>query len=333
MQIILGIETSCDETAVAIINDKKETLAHVISSHNVSKYGGIVPEIISRGHENCIVNFIEEALDVANISYSDLTSVAATAGPGLSGGLWVGLNAAKSISSIMKIPLIAVNHVEAHLLMPRYFDNDASPNSEFPFIAVLLSGGHSLIVYAEEFGKYKILGKSLDDSVGECFDKVARTIGLEYPGGPEIEKRAQKGDHKKYNIPFALKEGINMSFSGIKTFILRLWEKESKNPKEHETLSIVNDISASFQSRISEIIFEKITNAIKITGCNKVIVSGGVASNKNLRQKLEPIGCIFPPIEYCTDNGVMIAWAGYERLSRGFISDIEQKIMPSWSLD
>ena len=279
---ILGIETSCDETAAAIVSSKKEIIANrVFSQHEFhSPYMGIVPEIAARNHLEKIDSVILSALKEGNVSFKDIDAVAVTAGPGLTGGLLVGLMTAKIISLLSNITFVAVNHLEAHALTARLTNN-----IEFPYLLVLLSGGHSEFIIVRDVGNYKKIGGTIDDAVGEAFDKTARLLGLQFPGGPALEKSAKSGNPKKFQFPRPLtdKDNVDLSLAGLKTAV---WKLAENNSPLNE--SIVSDIAASFQQAVVDILKNKIIKALKIfraecSGTTRLVVAGGVASNKKIR--------------------------------------------------
>ncbi len=333
--ISLGIESSCDDTAVAIINDKNEILAHQIITQfdEHSKYGGVVPEIASRSHLNYVDKLIKNALIEAQITINDIDVICAGSGPGLIGGLIVGSSIAKSIAYSLQKPFVAVNHLEAHALMPMMFNKDL----KFPYMLLLVSGGHTQILKVYGVGQYKLLGTTIDDACGECFDKVAKMLGWDYMGGKEIEKSAQKGDETKYDFPRPMlhSHDLNFSFSGLKT-ALRTQIEKLNNIDE----TTKNDICASFQASIIDIINKKLTDALKMNNDVKYLVAGGgVSSNSQIRKTLENIGnklninVSFAPPKYCTDNGVMIAYAGLLNYQNGKTSPYTTTPKPRWNLE
>ena len=339
--IILGIETSCDETAVSIIqeneNNKPSILSNIISSQvDVHKeFGGVVPELAARSHIEKIDLIAKKAIEESKIKIKDIDAVAATAGPGLIVCLSVGLNFGKTIALSLKKPFIAVNHLEGHALSPKL-------NSEidYPYLLLLISGGHSQFLNVQGLGKYKRLGTTIDDAVGEAFDKTAKLIGIEFPGGPKIEEYAKLGDKNYYTLPKPIinRGGCNLSFAGLKTAVLKI-SKTIKSDKEKYNLA------ASFQKTIEEILCEKSKVAFKEFKKNSkakkniFVIAGGVASNKNIRQKLtdlclkENFDPIFPPINLCSDNAAMIAMVGLEKYKLGIIDNLDFPVKPRWPLD
>lgn len=331
---ILGIETSCDETAAAVVTGDKQILSNIVMSQisEHEPYGGVVPEIAARAHINAMDFVITEALKKAGISsYNELDAIAVTAGPGLIGGVMVGVMYAKAISSVTGLPIIAVNHLEGHALTARL--NDDIP---FPFLLLLMSGGHCQILSVEGLGKYKKIGGTIDDALGEAFDKVAKMMDLPYPGGPQIEKIAQNGNSKRFNLPRPMlrRKGADFSFSGLKTSVRNEIIKLGTLTEQDKA-----DIAASFQECVTEIILDRLKNAFKAYKGNKTLVfAGGVAANKFLRNKIENFstnnGYILkvPPVKLCTDNGAMIAWAGAERMMAGIVDDLSFTPKARWPL-
>lgn len=312
--LILGIESSCDDTSVAVLNHRK-VCANVTANQDIhAQYGGVVPEWASRAHQQNIVPTVHRALQLAKVSPKELSAVAFTAGPGLLGSLLVGTSFAKSTAMALHIPLLQINHMEAHILA--HFINDGSPTPSFPFLCLTVSGGHSQIVRVNAPGKYRILGQTIDDAAGEAFDKAAKIMGLPYPGGPVIDKHAQKGNPLHYSFSKPHIKGYDYSFSGLKTSILYYLQKQTKeNPdfiKEN-----LNDLCASIQHTIVEILWEKLSKATQEEGINQVALAGGVAANSALRKRLNDAAIAnnwqvyIPKMEYCTDNGAMIGIAGY----------------------
>lgn len=343
--IVLGIESSCDETAVAIVNDKKEILGEALLSQEEHRaFGGVVPEIAARSHLEHIDNMLEQCIRKANIKLEDIDAVAAASGPGLIGGVIVGVMTAKALSIALNKPFVAVNHLEGHALAAR-ISNDVT----FPYLLLLVSGGHCQILVVKDVNEYERLGTTIDDAVGEAFDKVAKMLGLGYPGGPAVEKLAASGDENRFTLPRPLigVPDCNLSFSGLKTAVRKIVETYSQDgeiahadiPKQD-----IADICACFQATATDCLCRKLNRAIKYfkekhpEGKN-LVVSGGVASNTYLRNALQKLatenGLIFaaPPIRFCTDNGVMIAWAGLERFKKGYTNELDFKPRPRWPLD
>lgn len=335
---ILGIESSCDETAVAIVNDQKDILANNLLSQIQlhKKFGGVVPEIAARSHIEYLPNLLSDSLLQANISLNQIDAIAVTGGPGLIGGVIVGVMFAKAIASAIKKPFIAINHLEGHALTARLTNN-----IEFPYLLLLVSGGHSQILIVENVGKYQLLGNTLDDAIGESFDKVAKMLKLGYPGGPQVEKRAKLGDPHSFKFPqpLAHQNNCNFSFSGLKTAV-------RNEILKHDLIDdlLINNVCASFQFTISKILCKKIGRAIKIFQQNyskdspNIVLAGGVGANLFIRQSLtnflSSIGSSLtvPPVHLCTDNAAMIAWAGIERFKQGYTSKLDFEPISRWPL-
>lgn len=305
--VIMAIESSCDETACAIVKGGREVLANVVASQIKihEAYGGVIPEIAAREHLEAINVVIDEAFKQANLKGDDITAFAGTVGPGLVGCLLVGLNAAKSLALAYDKPFIGVNHLNAHLAA-NFIDTELEP----PFIALLVSGGHTQIIKASSYSDLEIIGETIDDAVGEAYDKVARLIGLPYPGGPKLDKLAQEGNPHAFKLPEAKVGGYDFSFSGLKTAVLRL--VKSFDGKEMP----VNDICASFQECVSSTLFKKVKRALEETGYKQVVLAGGVAANSEIRKKIfslkdEGYSVYAPIMKYCTDNASMVASSAY----------------------
>lgn len=322
--LILGIDTSCDDTSAAVIEDRK-ILSNIVSSQIKfhSKYGGIVPEIASRKHMEWIWDVTEKALNIANVELKDIDLISVCHGPGLIGSLLVGLCFAKSISFSARKPIIGVNHLEAHI--QAVFLEEKYP--EFPFLSLIVSGGHTSLYRVNDFGKYRELGRTRDDAAGEAYDKIAKMLGLTYPGGPIIDALAQGGNPKKYKLPKPFLPGsLDFSFSGLKTAIkvmLKSLNIQEGNPPE----DFKNDLSACFQSVVVEVLIEKIKTALKQEALNRVVITGGVAANSELRKKArelegDGIEVYLPSKALCTDNAAMIAIAGFHKFQRGERSDL-----------
>ena len=343
--LVLGIESSCDETAAAIVNDKREILGECVLTQLEHKiYGGVVPEIAARCHLEHIDDILEETFKRAGIRPCEIDAVAAAAGPGLIGGVVIGVMAAKALALALDKPFIAVNHLEGHALCARLSDDVA-----YPYLLLLVSGGHCQILIVKGVGEFERLGTTIDDAAGEAFDKVAKMLGLGYPGGPMIEKMAELGDEDRFVLPRPLWNSgdCNLSFSGLKTAVRKIIESYSPdNNIEHAILRKrdVADICAGFQLAATESLIHKLKSAIAVFRTRypqgkDLVVSGGVAANTYLRQKLQQLaeteGLKFaaPPIRFCTDNGVMIAWAGMERALKGMYDNLDFKPRPRWPLD
>ena len=305
--LIMAIESSCDETACAIVKGGREVVANVVASQVKvhEKYGGVFPEIAAREHLEAINVVIDEAYKQAGVKGSDITAYAATVGPGLVGCLLVGLNAAKTLALVNDKPFIGVNHLNAHLCA-NYLDTDLKP----PFLALLVSGGHTQIIDVKSYSEQTILGETIDDAVGEAYDKVARLIGLPYPGGPKLDKMAHEGNPKAFILPQAKVDGYNFSFSGLKTAMLKL--VKSFDGQELPTA----DLCASFQECVSKTLYKKLKKALEERGYKQVVLAGGVAANSEIRRKVfsleeEGYKVFAPPMKYCTDNAAMVASCGY----------------------
>ena len=345
--IVLGIETSCDETAVAVIAGDKTIMANLVLSQleEHKAFGGVVPEIAARAHMDHLDTLIKGAMEDAGIGFKDLGGVAATCGPGLIGGVMVGMMAGKAIAAAHDLPFVAVNHLEAHALTPR-LTNDLA----FPYLLLLVSGGHTQILVAENVGKYKQLGSTMDDALGEFFDKAAKLMGLGHPGGPLVEKAAASCKDKiaaikKFPLPVPLKgrEGCDFSFSGLKTAVRQHVEKL---PQGTLNYSDVAELCFSFQETVAQIVVDRCTHAIEEFKQNPacpakpaLVVSGGVAANKRIRSALQDLAYsksmdfVAPPLNLCSDNGAMIAWTGIERLKKNMSDNLDVAARPRWPLD
>lgn len=341
---ILGIETSCDETAAAVVRRDAEGSGEILSNIVLSQlkdhapYGGVVPEIAARAHLTHLDRLIAQAMDEAKLSYSDLSAVAATAGPGLLGGLIVGLTAGKAIAMSQNIPILAVNHLEGHALTPRLLEE-----CPFPYLLLLISGGHTQFQLVEGVGRYRRLGTTIDDALGEAFDKTAKLLGLGYPGGPRVEAYAKRGNARRFKFPRPLKgrKDCNFSFSGLKTAV-----REAVNELGELSDQDVSDVCASFEAAVAETLADRLhqafaafAEAYPTVKARSLIVAGGVAANQTLRTTFQETAnshgfkLIVPPFHLCTDNAAMIAWAGAERLALGLTDDIDFKARPRWPLD
>ncbi len=347
--LCLGIESSCDETSAAIVDSDKNILAHIIYSQipEHQKYGGVVPELAARAHILAVDEVIRLTLERAGKTIDDIDVIAATAGPGLIGGVLIGWMSATGIANAKNKPLVAVNHLEGHALVPRLCAASASDsatniNVEFPYLLMLASGGHCQILLVHNVGKYELIGQTLDDSAGEAFDKVAKMLGLGYPGGPIVDKRAQLGNAKRFHFPRPLcdKPGCDFSFSGIKTAARMLLDKTPQTDINEE---FINDFCASFQQSVVDCITNRLTNALKDVRVRKaapktMVVAGGVAKNSAIRSAMEELAkqsnMLFaaPPMNLCTDNGAMIAWAGIENYRVGNIVHEPVAPRPRWPL-
>lgn len=333
-ELILGIETSCDETAAAVVAQGRTVLSNVISSQVEwhKKFKGVVPEIASRKHIELITPIIEESLIEAGIDFIDLKAIAVTQGPGLVGALLVGMGVAKALSYATGIPCVGINHLEGHI----YANFLESLHLEFPFVALVVSGGHTSLIYVQDHGVYQILGETLDDAAGEAFDKIAGFLNLGYPGGPAIDKLAKDGNPEAIQFPRAMlhTDDYNFSLSGIKTAVLNYVAKEKKEGKEVS----LPDLAASFEAAVLEVQVIKTIKAAKDKGVKKIVLGGGVAANSFLRESLkqkaseEEIDLFYPSRKLCTDNGVMIACAGYYRFKQGIFLNLDASPDPNLSL-
>jgi N6-L-threonylcarbamoyladenine synthase len=334
---ILGIETSCDETGIAIYDSEAGLLAHnLFSQIDLHKeYGGVVPELASRDHVRRLLPLIKKTLAEADAELKSLDGIAYTAGPGLMGALLVGTAMGRSLAYSLSIPAIAVHHMEAHLLAPM-LEEDVP---EYPFLALLVSGGHTQLVHVSKPGDYKILGESVDDAAGEAFDKTAKLLGLSYPGGPALSALAEKGDSKRFHFPRPMTDrpGLDFSFSGLKTYALNTVNAELNDDSRDEQTRA--DIARAFVDAVVDTFIIKCRRAIKETGLKELVVAGGVSANKQLRAGLQGLmnevngKVYFPRAEFCTDNGAMIAYAGYLRLKAGQTESLNFQAKPRWPLD
>lgn len=332
--IILGIETSCDETSAAVLVNGKELTSHIISSQidTHQKYGGVVPEIASREHCLHIRAVVEEALHEAEVSFTDLSAIAVTYGPGLVGSLLVGVAAAKAMAYAAGIPLIGVNHLEGHI----YANFLEHRDLEFPLMALLVSGGHTNLILFKDHLDYEVLGRTKDDAAGEAFDKVARTLGLGYPGGPYIQEAATLGNPQAFDFPRALleKESLDFSFSGLKSAVLNTLNSAKMKGEVLNT----PDIAASFQAAVIDVLVEKSIRALDRFPVKTFALAGGVAANSNLRKALEKellrrnLPFVYPSNKLCTDNGAMVAIAGYYRFLAGDVASWKLNAIPGLSL-
>lgn len=347
---ILGIESSCDETAAAIVADGRRVMSNVIASQVElhASYGGVVPEVASRQHLIWIIPVISRAMAEARVGWEDIHAVAVTKGPGLAGSLLVGVNAAKAIVLTRQIPLIGVNHLEGHLYANWLYGREPS----FPLLCLIVSGGHSDLILVRGHGDYQLLGRTRDDAAGEAFDKVARILGLGYPGGPAIQAAADKGQQGRVRLPRAwLGQSYDFSFSGLKTAVLRLAEDlrsrgllaDECAPKQGVHLPVDNkaapvtycDLALSFEEAVVDVLVEKTRRAAESLGVKEVLVAGGVASNSMLRNRIAervPLPVHFPPPVLCTDNAAMIASCGYFMLSRGERDSLNMDVFPNLKL-
>ena len=332
---VLGIETSCDETAVAIVEAESadrpvgRILANVVYSQLTEhrRFGGVVPEIAARAHLERIDGLVEQALAESGLGLGDLDGIAATGGPGLIGGVMVGVMTAKAIAFAHEKPFLAINHLEGHALSARLTEQ-----VEFPYLLLLVSGGHCQLLTVKGPGDFTRLGTTIDDAVGECFDKTAKLLGLGFPGGPAVERAASGGDVNRFKLPRPMwrKPGCDFSFSGLKTAVRQAVEKLPKDDPQ-----AIADLCASFQRTVGDVLIDRCGNALAAAPSDTLVVAGGVAANTYLRGRLEGLGVrlVAPPIKLCTDNGAMIAWAGIERLRRGMTDALDFAPRPRWPLD
>lgn len=334
---VLGIETSCDDTGVAIYDSEQGLLAHALYSQieTHQEYGGVVPELAARDHIRKIIPLIDTVLAQANCDKESISGIAYTSGPGLAGALLAGSSVAKGLAFSWGIPAVGVHHMEGHMLAPMLEDNPP----EFPFVALLVSGGHTLLAEVSGVGEYKILGQTLDDAVGEAFDKTAKILGLGYPGGPAISKAAEKGQVGRFKFPRPMidRPGMDFSYSGLKTFALNTVIKEADENKQLDSQTIC-DIAYAFQDAAVDVLTIKCKRALLFTGAKRLVVAGGVGANLRLRSELKQLTnkmrcqLFYPRIEFCTDNGAMIAYAGSQRLHQAS-PDLSFQVKPRWSLE
>ncbi len=341
--LVLGIETSCDETAAAVVAGDRRILSNVVLSQieDHRPYGGVVPEIAARAHIDHLDDLIRRAMDEAGIAFKDLSAVAATAGPGLIGGVMVGLMTGKAIAAAANLPFIGVNHLEGHALSVRLVEDVA-----FPYLLLLVSGGHCQLLVVEGPGRYRRLGTTIDDAAGEAFDKTAKMLGLGFPGGPAVERAARQGDPARFPLPAPMvgRPGADFSFSGLKTAVRRELEKLGRAPTAQEKA----DLAAAFQNALTLALVDRTAQAMlmfrEVTGIAEpatppLVVAGGVAANSHIRAALESLArdrafrLVAPPPRLCTDNGAMIAWAGIERLKLGHSDPLDLAARARWPLD
>ncbi len=326
---ILGIETSCDETGIAIVEDGRNVISNYFASQVPihAQFGGVVPEIASRQHLIYITSLVKRVLEESNVK---LDAVAVTQGPGLMGSLLVGVSFAKAYAWANKIPIVPIHHIEGHIFSAMLLENPP----EFPFLSLIVSGGHTMLVNCRAPHNYEVIGNTRDDAVGECFDKVARLLGLPYPGGPSIQKKAEKGNPRAIKFPLGLSstDNLEFSYSGLKTAVLY---KVKDTPEAERTEEWLADITASFQWSAIEVLIIKTKLALKMTGLKRLVIGGGVSANALLRKRaMEELDAevFLPELKYCLDNGAMIASAGYSRLIHGYHSDFSFTANPSLPL-
>lgn len=340
--VVLGIETSCDETAAAVVTGAGEIRSDLVLSQldEHRPYGGVVPEIAARSHMDHIDRLVEDAMDQAGLTYAELDGIAATAGPGLIGGVFVGVMTAKAIALAWEKPFLAVNHLEGHALSVRLSDK-----IDFPYLLLLVSGGHCQLLAVEGVGRYRRLGGTIDDALGEAFDKTAKLLGLGYPGGPAVEQAAAAGNPAAFDLPRPMlgRPGLDFSFSGLKTAVRHAADKAGVlgGGGDDQTRA---DLAAAFQAAAGDILAERCTKALEVFQrdygtAGPLVVAGGVAANRSLRARLEEVAAkagsrlVAPPPKLCTDNAAMIAWAGVERLALGLTDPLDFPARPRWPLE
>ena len=331
--LLLGIETSCDETGVARYDSERGLLAHALHSQVKlhAEYGGVVPELASRDHVRKLLPLIREIFRQAGMTPHAIEGVAYTRGPGLIGALLVGAAIGRGLAWGWGVPTIGVHHMEGHLLAPML---EPEP-PEFPFVALLVSGGHSLLVEVEGIGQYRILGESVDDAAGEAFDKTAKLLGLPYPGGPALAKLAEQGDPRRFRFPRPMTDrpGCDFSFSGLKTAAINTWRGLEPTAENRA------DVARAFEEAVVDTLAIKCRRALRATGLRRLVVAGGVGANQRLRERLRALAAeldgrvYYPRLEFCTDNGAMIAYAGWRRLAAGLHDDATIEVLPRWPLD
>ena len=340
MSLVLGIETSCDETAAAVVDDRRAIRAEIVRDQLDAHrdYGGVVPEIAARAHLEVVDRVVARAMDDAGIGFDALDGVAATGGPGLIGGVIVGVMTGKAIAAAHDLPFFAVNHLEAHVLTPRLTDE-----VDFPYLALLVSGGHCQFVAVEGVGRHRLLGTTVDDAAGEAFDKVGKMLGLGYPGGPAVERAAEGGDTDRFALPRPLRgrEGCDFSFSGLKTAVRHAIERLPPGPLAEDDVA---DLCAAFQQAVADVMADRCANAIALFRSLRpdgatLVAAGGVAANRALRARVEAVAAdhglsfVAPPSRLCTDNAAMVAWTGVERLRLGLADGLGFAPRPRWPLE
>jgi N6-L-threonylcarbamoyladenine synthase len=342
LMLVLGIETTCDETAAAVVRRLPDGKGDILSNEILSQiaehasYGGVVPEIAARAHVDYLDRIINRALSVAGVKLTDLSGIAASAGPGLIGGILVGLTTAKGLALVTGKPLLAINHLEAHALTPRLVDN-----VPFPYLLLLVSGGHTQLVAVEGVGKYTRIGTTIDDAIGEAFDKVGKMLGLPFPGGPNVEKEAEKGNPERFDLPRPMmgRPEPNFSLSGLKTAIRIAADQIAPLSPED-----VSDLCASFQAAVVDVIVERTRMGLRVFRdrfghTEALVVAGGVGANQSIRRALQRLSfeaglrLLVPPPRLCTDNGAMVAWAGIERLTLNLVDGMDTPARARWPLD
>lgn len=335
---VLGVETSCDETGVAVYASEGGLLAHAVYSQIElhAEYGGVVPELASRDHVRKLAPMVSQLLDEAKLSAGDIDAVAYTAGPGLAGALLVGAAFARSLAFGWGVPALGVHHMEGHLLAPLL----EAEQPDFPFVALLVSGGHTQLVLVEAVGQYRLLGESVDDAAGEAFDKTAKLLELGYPGGPLLAQLAERGDPKRFRFPRPMTDrpGLDFSFSGLKTFALTTMQQEGAELEEVALAQLKADIARAFEDAVVDTLLIKCRRALEQTGCNTLVMAGGVSANRRLRAAVQTMTAklggkaLYPRPDLCTDNGAMIAYAGWQRLRAGQHDPLAFGIKPRWPM-
>ncbi len=336
--LILGIESSCDETGVALYSGSRGLLAHRLHSQVKlhAEYGGVVPELASRDHIRRLAPLVKTVLEEAGVGGEAVEGVAYTAGPGLVGALLTGAGFGRSLAWAWQVPAVAVHHMEGHLLAPMLEPNPPA----FPFVALLVSGGHTLLVQVEGVGRYRLLGQSLDDAAGEAFDKTAKLLGLGYPGGPAVAMLAERGDPRRFRFPRPMTDrpGLDFSFSGLKTFTLTTLREEARGLGGEALEQLKADIARAFEEAVVDTLVIKCRRAVEQTGIRTLVLAGGVAANRRLRRRMDAMmektggETFYPRLEFCTDNGAMIAYAGWQRLRAGERVGPAFDARPRWSL-
>jgi len=328
---VIGLETSCDETGVAVYDSDRGLLAHGLYSQTSlhQEYGGVVPELASRDHVRRVLPLLRQVLDDANLSRSQIDGVAYTAGPGLIGALLVGAAVGRALAWCLGVPAVAVHHMEGHLLAPMLEEDPPA----FPFVALLVSGGHTQLVRVDAINHYMLLGDTLDDAAGEAFDKTAKLLGLDYPGGPALARLAERGRRGRFHFPRPMvnRPGLDFSFSGLKTHVLTTLQQAEDDPQTRA------DLALAFEEAVVETLVIKCRRALAATGLDRLVIAGGVGANRRLRQQVQALSgdgirVHFPRLEFCTDNGAMIAYAGYRRLLAGQAAALAFGAWPRWAL-
>lgn len=335
--LILGIESSCDETGLALYHETEGLIAHALHSQIAlhATYGGVVPELASRDHIHRLIPLTKQVMTQADVSLNDLTGVAYTAGPGLVGALLTGAGFARSLAFARGIPAIGVHHMEGHLLSPLL----EAPELSFPFMALLVSGGHTQIIRVDAIGEYQLLGDTLDDAIGEAFDKTAKLMGLGYPGGPIVSKLALQGNAQRYKLPRPMTDraGLDFSFSGLKTAVLTTWQ-QAQTERSQDLEQAKADICASFELAVCDVLIIKLKRALQQEKLDTLVVAGGVSANQRIRSSLSQLmssrsgHAFFPRPEFCTDNGAMIAFAGFQRIKAGEYNSLDFSARARWPL-